>query len=78
MMIVMGLFSRSASQGVDTILYCAVGGSSELESKRGKFVRDRRIEQNVEKLLDDLKNQSDELWSVSEQTIETIMRNDEE
>ena len=47
-------------QGADSIVYCAAG--KDLDHLRGKFVRNRKIETKIEKILSSNSICSSGLW----------------
>jgi hypothetical protein len=55
--------SKSAGEGCDSIVYCAASPSRSLLQDRGKFIRNRRVENTIEQLLDTFP--SEELWQFS-------------
>ena len=48
-------------QGADSIVFCAAG--RDLDHLRGKFVRNRKIETKIEKILSTNSIGSSELWN---------------
>merc|ERR1712215_601575 len=48
LLVALAMFSRSAQQGADSIVFCAAESSRVVENMKGKFIRDRRVESSVE------------------------------
>ena len=71
--VVMAVFSRSARQGADSIVFCAAGSSKVMDTMRGRFIRDRVVEESIEQLLERIDGVRRTLWEMSEQLIENIM-----
>ena len=45
-----------------------------MDNMKGKFIRDRKVELKIEKILDRNNDDSTRLWEMSEQLIENIMK----
>ena len=71
-MVVLALFSRSAEEGADTIVFCAAGSGQVMDTIRGKFIRDRRVEESVEQILNAKDGEGVKLWEMSEQLVKNI------
>jgi hypothetical protein len=74
LLLVLAVFSRSANQGADSIVFCAAGNSKVMDTMRGRFIRDRKVEESIEQILEMSGGEGTKLWEVSEQLIEIIMR----
>eukprot|EP00092_Neocalanus_flemingeri_P003586 GFUD01003846.1.p1 GENE.GFUD01003846.1~~GFUD01003846.1.p1 ORF type:complete len:311 (-),score=97.07 GFUD01003846.1:39-971(-) len=74
LLLVLAMFSRSAKQGADTIVFCAAGSSRVMDTMKGRFIRDRKVEESVEQLLHGSGRDGANLWEASEQLIENSMR----
>ena len=55
------MFGKSVKQGADSIVFCAAG--RDLDHLRGKFVRNRKIETKIERILSSNSICSSELWN---------------
>ena len=73
LLVVMGAFSRSAEEGADSIVFCAAENSKVMDTMKGKFIRDRRVEENIEKILDGYNASRVKLWEISEQLIANFL-----
>ena len=71
----MGVFSRSAEEGADSIVFCAAENSEVMNTMKRKFIRDRRVEENIEKILDGYNASRVKLWEISEQLIGNLLMN---
>jgi len=46
-----------------------------MDTMKGKFIRDRRVEENIEKILDGYNASRVKLWEISEQLIGNLLMN---
>ena len=75
LLILLAAFSRSAEEGADSIVFCAAESRRVVDTMRGKFIRDRRVEESIEEILTGYDAGRDKLWEISEQLIENVIKN---
>ena len=55
-------------------MFCAAESSRVMDTMRGRFIRDRKVERSVEQMLNISGQEGIKLWEVSEQIVQNIMR----
>ena len=74
LLLVLAVFSHSAEEGADSILFCAAERREVMDTMRGKFIRGRKVEETIEQILDRYDTSRGTLWEVSEQLINNVMK----
>ena len=73
--LLMLVFGNSVQQGADSIVFCAAAPPHQLHNYRGKFIKNRQVEENIEHILDQNISQRQTLWTRTEELFETLQLN---
>ena len=68
--LLMLMFGTSVKDGADNIVFCAA--ARNIQHLRGKFVKKRKVENRIEKVLETHQGTKEQLWCQTEDIIKSL------